>query len=239
MKILMFLLLSIVSLSSYAEISATASLKSNYVWHGQPLSDSAVVEGSIDYAHESGLYAGLWTASYTSVDKDPNSTDVGTSSATNEIDYYLGYDYSFNDDFSAGVLFTRFTYTTPDAQDYTEMSANLAYKFLTFTYSYYAEYDGVEDDGEAHYFKLAGEYEIDEKNTVAAHVGYTSIDKRIAIGYNSHIDYLLGYYRKIEGFKVGAEYTDTSRDDYDASTSMADGTDLKDQRMTFLVSKTF
>ena len=66
----------------HAEISASFDIASAYLWRGQNLSaggsGTAVVSGSIDYANESGLYAGVWTSS-------------GDSSAGTETDLYVGF----------------------------------------------------------------------------------------------------------------------------------------------------
>lgn len=222
-----------------AELSATATLRSSYVWNGQPLSDDAVIEGSLDYAHESGVYVGIWAASYSTLNKDPN-VDVTTdreTEATNEVDYYLGYSYDISEDFNADIMINAYTFTTSEYRDYYDITLSLNYQFLTFKYSYFDEYDGVEDDGTAHVYRFETEHSFSEGVLLAAHIGYTDISNRVNIGYSSYLDYLIGVYKQVEGFKVGLEYTDTNREDYSSGT--VEGQDLKDQRMSFLISKTF
>lgn len=47
-----------------AEMSASASVASFYLWRGQDISAGAPqVSGSLDYSHESGAYAGIWASS--------------------------------------------------------------------------------------------------------------------------------------------------------------------------------
>ena len=62
-----------------AEVSASVDLASMYLWRGQNLGNGTpVVSGSLDYANESGLYAGVWTSS--------GDTGYGT-----ETDFYVGF----------------------------------------------------------------------------------------------------------------------------------------------------
>ncbi len=46
-------------------VSGTLGASSQYLWRGQQLTDGAAVDGSVDYAHASGLYAGAWASSET------------------------------------------------------------------------------------------------------------------------------------------------------------------------------
>lgn len=83
---------SVVSTPALAEVSATAGVANLYLWRGQNLGGgSPVVMGSLDYSHESGLFAGVWGSS-----AGPDS----------EVDLYAGYTYG-SDDFS-------FTYAVYD-----------------------------------------------------------------------------------------------------------------------------
>lgn len=60
-----------------AEVSASAGVANFYLWRGQDISAGAPqVSGSLDYAHDSGAYAGVWAS----------SEEAGT-----ETDLYAGY----------------------------------------------------------------------------------------------------------------------------------------------------
>lgn len=77
--------MSIAPATTHAEVSYSAAVSNMYLWRGQQISeDSGVVSGSIDYAHESGLYAGVWTSS------------EGAAGST-ETDLYGGYAPTFGD----------------------------------------------------------------------------------------------------------------------------------------------
>ena len=47
-----------------AEMSATATVSNFYLWRGQDVSAGAAqMAGSLDYSHDSGIYAGVWASS--------------------------------------------------------------------------------------------------------------------------------------------------------------------------------
>ena len=65
--------------TAQAEVSASVDIASMYLWRGVNLGNgAAVISGSLDYSHESGLYAGVWTSS--------GDTSYGT-----ETDFYVGF----------------------------------------------------------------------------------------------------------------------------------------------------
>ncbi|USD37897.1 TorF family putative porin [Ferrimonas sp. SCSIO 43195] len=89
-----------VELDGGHEISVNASLVSNYIFRGVSLSDEDVAyQGGVDYAHDSGLYAGIWASSY-DLDGDDEI----------EIDWYGGYTFAINDDVSVDVGAIRYYY---------------------------------------------------------------------------------------------------------------------------------
>lgn len=64
-------------LAVQAETSASMSFANMYLWRGQNISpNGAQIAGSLDYSHESGAYAGIWTS----------SEDAG-----HETDLYFGF----------------------------------------------------------------------------------------------------------------------------------------------------
>ncbi|MGK0250101.1 MAG: hypothetical protein ACI910_002869 [Oleispira sp.] len=65
--------------TTQAEVSASVGVASSYLWRGQNLGNGdAAISGSLDYAHESGLYTGAWVS----------SGDVGLGT---EYDLYVGF----------------------------------------------------------------------------------------------------------------------------------------------------
>ena len=77
-----------------AEVSATASIATEYLWRGQNLSGTSgapAFSGSLDYAHESGLYAGVWAGSGDSALGTETDLYVGFSNEMEGFGYDLGY----------------------------------------------------------------------------------------------------------------------------------------------------
>ncbi len=92
------------STAASAEVSATAGVANLYLWRGQNLGNgSPVVQGSLDYSHDSGLFAGVWGSS---------------AGPDQEVDLYAGYAYS-SDDFGLKATVYDYSYprtTNPNAQ---------------------------------------------------------------------------------------------------------------------------
>lgn len=78
-----------------AEISGSLGISSQYLWRGQQLTFGPTVNGSLDYAHETGLYAGVWTSS---------------ESGDTEYDVYGGFGGEAGD-FSYDISYIDYNYT--------------------------------------------------------------------------------------------------------------------------------
>ena len=75
-----------------ADVSASFAASNMYLWRGINLSTTGgVVSGSLDYAHDSGFYAGIWTSSET----DGHETDLyaGFAGEIGGLGYDVGYAY--------------------------------------------------------------------------------------------------------------------------------------------------
>ena len=101
-----------------AGTSGNVSLTSDYVFRGiSQTQEDPTFQASVDYAHISGFYAGIWgsgvdfTPEYT-LPEDEDDADI-------EIDYYVGFGSDFNDTFGYDVSFVYYTYPgTADGVDY-------------------------------------------------------------------------------------------------------------------------
>ena len=60
MKKLLILAVGILSLPSFASVSANVSFTSDYIWRGMTQSDAPAIQGGFDFAAENGFYAGIW-----------------------------------------------------------------------------------------------------------------------------------------------------------------------------------
>jgi len=96
----LLLLLTIVSLPSFASVSANVSFASDYIWRGMTQSDGPAIQGGFDYASDGGFYAGIWGSNV-------NFND----GAGSELDYYFGYGFDMG---GVGVDIGYIAYDYPD-----------------------------------------------------------------------------------------------------------------------------
>lgn len=112
-----------------AEISAQIDLANLYLFRGINMSQSGspMVAGALDYAHSSGLYAGVWSTS-------------GDDGAGIEMDYYLGFGGELG---GLGYDLSYLNYYYPsqkgkagaivDFNDYAELTLALSFKGVDFS----------------------------------------------------------------------------------------------------------
>lgn len=111
-----------------ADLSATLTLTSDYLFDGvsQTEGDPAI-QGSIDYAHESGWYVGVWSSNvHYDADVDYRV----------EVDYYAGYAGS-HEKFGYDFRFARYTYpgTSQNVDtNYNEAMMSLSYDATALTF---------------------------------------------------------------------------------------------------------
>ena len=136
-----------------AEISGTAGVSNMYFWRGVDLTEgNAQVFGSLDYAHSTGLYAGVW-----------GSSEIGGS----EYDLYAGYAGSLGD-FSYDIAYVDYnypnssTYTQDEYRDFQEVILNLGFAgFSAAGYFGVGDYGRGDDsvDNEDNYYTLGYSYD--------------------------------------------------------------------------------
>jgi len=146
----LFLMLGIVSLPTFAAVSANVSFTSDYIWRGMTQSDAPAIQGGFDFAADNGFYAGIW-----------GSNVNFNNGAGSELDYYFGYAIEVGSvGVDVGYISYEYIDSTPDATfdetylglsygdfgvsfafgdyDYTEVSYALG--DVSFSYGDYDEY---------------------------------------------------------------------------------------------------
>ena len=152
----LLLLLTMISLPSYSDVSANVSFASDYIWRGMTQSDGPAIQGGFDFAAESGFYAGLWGSNVNFNDGAGSELDYyfgyGFEAGNIDVDIgYLAYDYPKNEtglDFeeiyvglSMGDLGLLFAMGQDGAPDYTEVSYGIGAVSLS-----YGQYDDYGDN---------------------------------------------------------------------------------------------
>ena len=79
-----YMLLCIISLPSYAAVSANVSFASDYIWRGMTQTDGPAISGGFDFAAENGFYAGIWGSNVNFNDEGTGSCLLYTSDAADD-----------------------------------------------------------------------------------------------------------------------------------------------------------
>lgn len=137
-----------------AEVSGSLGISNMYFWRGQDISAGRpAVSGSLDYTHQTGLYAGIWGSS-------EGPADEGFSGST-EYDLYVGYGGAVGD-FSYDISYIHYIYPSNNDFDLEEVIASVGFAGLTATgYIGVGEAGHGDDavDNENNYFTLDYSYD--------------------------------------------------------------------------------
>lgn len=200
---------------------------SDYRFRGITQNDeNMALQGAIDYAHDSGFYAGVWASNVDFNDGDEASleTDIyaGWSGAVRGVTWKLGGIY--------------YTYPGADGSlDYNffEFAGSLGYDFGLAAVTGGINYspNNFADSGDSTYLSLGLAVPIVENFSVKAGTGYQYIDDEAAFAYPDYQDWSLGLAYKFSGFDIGLTYVDT-----DLGSDCADGCD---EAVVFSLSKAF
>ena len=238
----LLLALGLVSSPAFAADAAPASphtftgnvtLASEYLYRGiAQTRGKPAIQGGFDYAHASGLYAGVWGSSISWI-----GDGVAGASANVEIDVYGGYKGTAGDlGYDLGVL----TYNYPGTgktlggtildQDTTELYGALSWKFLTLKYSHSTTalfgwaktgttLDKTTGSG---YLELNAAYDLGNGWGINGHVGHQKVN---GYGDASYSDYKVGATKDLGFGTVGLAYSTTNAKDSCGAIIAAAGTD--------------
>lgn len=147
-----------VTSTTQAEVSYNAAVTSNYVWRGDAQgADTTALQGGVDYEHESGVAAGIWTSSL-----------LGDT----ETDYYASFGgESGKLSYEAGVI--AYDYNN-DPADFIE--AYVAVGFANTSLSFYKKVDDNDDDkttDDASYISLEYSRDLIEDLSLGLALGHT------------------------------------------------------------------
>ncbi|MDO6425586.1 TorF family putative porin [Thalassotalea sp. 1_MG-2023] len=176
-----------------SEWSANAAVTSNYLWRGlEQTGGKAAVSGGIDYAGDSGFYAGTWVSNADWAD-----------GMTYELDFYAGFGGDINETVSYDVGFIYYAYpdeTSGDA-DFSEVYANVSFSGLTLGVAVLTDGEGA-DAGDTIYASADYSFALTNEAEVGLHLGSYSGDWLA----EDSIDY--GVSISKSGFTLGASQTD-------------------------------
>ena len=167
-----------------AEVTGTATIVSDYDFRGfTQTNNDATLQGSIDYAHDSGWYVGTWAS----------GVDFGDPKPSTEVDVYTGYSGEAGSlGYDVGVNY----YAYPGASDlnFAELYGKLSYSIVSGGVYYSNDFGGSSESG----FYVYGDVEIPAGPVaVTLHAGLSDGD---GVGAT--------YFTDDDGFVVEDSYTD-------------------------------
>ena len=147
LKKLFFSILFSLSSISFAEVSLSGNVAvtTDYIWRGltQNAGDPSV-SGGFDLEHDSGFYIGLWAANVSALNDTAPETvtlDDGTiTTGSMELDGYLGFTGSLDENSGFDVGYIAYTYPGVNAWDFEEIYITFDFYGVYLTYA-----DGVGD----------------------------------------------------------------------------------------------
>jgi uncharacterized protein (TIGR02001 family) len=173
-----------------AELSGNAAVSNNYLWRGvTQTNDMPAVSGGVDYAHDSGFYAGTWISNVDFADP------AGAPASQSEIeqDIYFGFGGSAGD-IGYDIGYIMYAYPLADDANFGEVALGLSYDIVSVNFAYTANSDveaGAFVEGDMYYsasvdLPLAdnglglgltyGHYEFDEADAYDHYAVYLSKD---------------------------------------------------------------
>ncbi|MCM2311725.1 MAG: TorF family putative porin [Steroidobacteraceae bacterium] len=181
---------------AHAEVTGTVTAVSDYDFRGISLSATdPALQGSIDWAGESGFYLGAWASN---IDYgDDVDGDV-------EIDLYAGFASETEAGLGWDVGLVYYTYPgADDINDYPEIYGALSYKWLELKQWYTNDYGGLDDD--AWYTEGNASFELPKNFGLNLHLGYNYGD---AFDDTEYMDYSIGVGYTLGNFDLELKWVD-------------------------------
>lgn len=206
------------------DVSMTATLATDYIWRGQSQTAGAgAVQGSLDIAHESGLYIGAWASN---VDAETfGGADV-------EYDYYVGFGGDITDEVGYDLQWATYTYPK-GVQSVDEVIGSLS----LYGFNVGAKY--AYDPSSALYGFIDYGFDLPYGLGLGLHYGFTDTKDPLdgVRSDETYSDWAVSIGRPILGVDVSLMYSDTDLDEVCGDWYGKD--DYCDANFTLAVSKSF
>jgi uncharacterized protein (TIGR02001 family) len=218
-----------------AQVTTNLGATSDYRFRGISQTQNApAIQGGIDFAHDSGFYAGNWNSSV--------SSQMYTNGAGLESDLYAGYKKEV-----AGITFDvgsyNYIYPRAAAADGTRFDTNEAYvgasrgPVAVKVSQSLGDYFGVANSRGSRYYQADVAYPVAPKWTVNVHAGRTDVANSTALDYN---DYNVGATYDLSGWAISAKYyMNSALGSSVLGANTIAGQDLTKNTVVFSASKTF
>jgi uncharacterized protein (TIGR02001 family) len=218
------------------EVTGTVTAVSDYDFRGVSLSaKDPALQASIDYAHDSGFYAGAWASN---IDYGPDiDGDI-------ELDLYAGFAGETGGGMGWDVGLVWYTYpdsssslTASSISDYPELYAGITFGPVELKQWYTNDYGG--SDVDALYTEMNYGFELPADFGLNLHLGYNYGD---AFDGFEYFDFAVGVSKSVGHFDMELKFTGTELDEQDVG--LPPGTSFGDvfnpePRVLFSISTTF
>lgn len=207
--------------SAFAELSGNVGVVSEYLFRGLTQGSGAAVQGGLDYAAESGFYAGTWAS----------TIGFGGSPSGTEVDFYAGFGGEAGAvGYDVGVIY--YWYSEEDESDMPDPSYNTVELYASMSVGivsfggYYAPdtYFGVDDD--AYGLNLGLSAPVSDKLSFDFGVQYNggAGNEAFTPDGDAYIDYSIGLSTETEiGISASFAFVGTDIDDDDPKLVVSGG----------------
>ncbi|HEV7631489.1 MAG TPA: TorF family putative porin, partial [Steroidobacteraceae bacterium] len=184
-----------------AGVSVTPTVVSDYDFRGisQTAEDPAFQLG-LNYAHESGFYAGLWGS----------NVDFGLTDPDIEVDAFAGFtggDAAESFGYDLGVVY--YTYVSASDFNYPEIYAGISKGWFAAKVWYSWDFGGLSES--AYYVEGNGTFPIGESGfAFVAHAGYSGGDYWDTFYGDGYFDWSAGVTKSFGNFAVALKFIDGS-----------------------------
>lgn len=192
----------------FGTVSANMALTTDYKFRGLSQTDNnGAIQGGIDWAHDSGVYAGIWGSN---VDFDGTTNSGNVWSENLEIDTYIGFANDIGDTgFAYDIGYLRYNYNDDKKSDYgtNEWYVSGSYSFFTLGYKYADDWYG--SDEESNYVHMGFDFDLPYDVALSATVGKSFGDayKKKTLGKNAeYVDYKIGVSKDYFGLSWDLSY---------------------------------
>lgn len=195
--------------SAVEGLSANAAVTNNYLWRGlEQTGGASAVSGGIDYAADSGFYAGTW------------ASNASWGDMKTELDFYFGFGGDITEGVSYDLGYVYFAYpdSIADENDFSEIYGSISAAGFTFGVAVLANSEAGGDGaefGDSIYANIDYAFALESGAEIALHIGDYS-------GDFSTDSTDLGVSLSKDGFTLGVSKTSFSDDN-----GLSDEEDMK------------
>jgi len=220
--------LAVSGVASAGELTGTITATSDYDFRGvTQTSGEPALQGSLDWAADSGLYLGAWASNVDFGPGDP--ADV-------ELDVYAGFAGGAEDGLGYDVGIVYYTYPGASDYDYPEVYAGLSEGM--FDAKVWLSWDGFATGKTSVYYEGNVNVPLPSDFGLTVHVGYSDgplFDT--TEGFQSYFDYSIGFTKSFGHFDTELKWVDGS--DWKDLNNQPGDVLSSDPKLVFTVSTTF